>query len=178
VENVTDLWSWKVKITWDPSVLALVGSPTEGPFLQTAGSTFFAVAPSPAGEVSEVSCTLLAATGASGSGDLAYLTFEAVNASEYGITDITVASTVILGSGASHTVMPRFVAGGQVTVTLPGDVDGNRLVNIFDIVKMAGVYGKKYPNPLYNPNCDLDGDGDIDIFDIVTAAGNYGKSLP
>lgn len=65
---------------------------------------------------------------------------------------------------------------GSFLVTLPGDVDGNKNVNIFDIVKMAGVYGKNYPNPKYDPVCDLDNNGMINIFDIVMAAGNYGKS--
>ena len=65
----------------------------------------------------------------------------------------------------------------MVLVTIAGDVDGDRDVDIFDIAKMAGVYGVKEPNPRYEPNCDIDGDGDIDIFDIVKAAGNYGESL-
>jgi len=65
---------------------------------------------------------------------------------------------------------------GGLFVTLAGDVDGNRAVNIFDIVKMAGVYGIKNTDIRYDPYCDLDNDGDTDIFDIVQAAGNYGKS--
>jgi hypothetical protein len=65
---------------------------------------------------------------------------------------------------------------GWTFVTLAGDVDGNHSVNILDIVRMAGVYGVRLPDPRYNPNCDLDGDGDIDILDIVVAAGNYGQS--
>jgi hypothetical protein len=65
---------------------------------------------------------------------------------------------------------------GWVFVTIPGDVDRDRDVDIFDILHMAGVYGVKYPNPRYDPNCDIDGDGDVDIFDIVKAASNCGKS--
>ena len=65
---------------------------------------------------------------------------------------------------------------GTILVTLPGDIDGDRDVDIFDIVRMAGIYGVSKPDPRYDPNCDLDDDGDIDIFDIVKAAGNYGKS--
>jgi hypothetical protein len=68
------------------------------------------------------------------------------------------------------------LTGSSILVTIPGDVDGNRDVNIFDIVRMAGVYGTHSPDPEYEPNCDIDGDGDIDIFDIVIAAGNYGES--
>jgi hypothetical protein len=65
---------------------------------------------------------------------------------------------------------------GWTYLTMVGDIDGDRDVDIFDIVKMAGVYGIRWPDPRYNPNADVDGDGDIDIFDIVAAAANYGKS--
>lgn len=68
------------------------------------------------------------------------------------------------------------LVGGELLITLPGDVNGDRDVNIFDVVTMADAYQAKYPNPRYNPNCDIDGDGDIDIFDIVIAAGHYGDS--
>jgi len=65
---------------------------------------------------------------------------------------------------------------GWVFVTIPGDVDGDRDVDIFDIVSMAGVYGEVFPPVWPIPPPDIDGDGDVDIYDIVIAAGNYGKS--
>jgi hypothetical protein len=70
------------------------------------------------------------------------------------------------------------LSNGWVLVTLRGDTDADRDVDIFDIVRMAGCYGVKIPppNPRYDPNSDIDGDGDIDIFDIVMAAANYGAS--
>ncbi|UCG36077.1 MAG: hypothetical protein JSV64_05475 [Candidatus Bathyarchaeota archaeon] len=55
-----------------------------------------------------------------------------------------------------------------------GDADGDRDIDIFDIVRMATVYGVAEPHPDYDPACDWDSDGDIDIFDIVAAASNYG----
>jgi len=61
-------------------------------------------------------------------------------------------------------------------VTIPGDVDGNGEVNIYDIVTMSGAYGAQAADPEYEANCDLNGDGRIDIYDIVLAAGNYGKT--
>ncbi len=66
------------------------------------------------------------------------------------------------------------VTGIFVAVMIPGDVDGDNDVDIFDIVRMASVYGVKQPDPRYDPACDIDSDGDIDIFDLVIAAGNYG----
>jgi parallel beta-helix repeat protein len=57
-----------------------------------------------------------------------------------------------------------------------GDVDGDQDVDIFDFVRMAGVYGVKYPNPRYDRQCDMDLNGDINLFDLVKAAVNYGQS--
>ncbi|MCW3981451.1 MAG: hypothetical protein NWF11_08275, partial [Candidatus Bathyarchaeota archaeon] len=68
-----------------------------------------------------------------------------------------------------------FIAG-WLLVTISGDVDGDKDVDIFDIVKIAGVYGLSQPDPSYDANSDIDGDGDIDIFDIVAAASHYGES--
>ena len=67
-------------------------------------------------------------------------------------------------------------SNGWVVVTIPGDVDGDKDVDIFDIVPVADAYGSEEGQPAYNPNCDIDGDGDVDIFDVVIAAGNYGES--
>jgi len=63
---------------------------------------------------------------------------------------------------------------------LTGDLDGDRDVDIFDIVLFAGAYGSYPGHPNYKPEYDIDpppfGDGDVDIFDIVSAVGDYGKS--
>jgi len=65
---------------------------------------------------------------------------------------------------------------GWVFVTLPGDVDRDKDVDIFDIVSMASVYDEVFPPVWPIPPPDIDGDGDVDIYDIVIAAENYGKS--
>ena len=61
-----------------------------------------------------------------------------------------------------------------VLITFPGDTNGDRKVDIFDIVRMASGYGTTPSNPKYDPNSDIDGDSDI--FDLVIAASNYGTS--
>lgn len=65
---------------------------------------------------------------------------------------------------------------GWVLVTIPGDVEGDGDVDIFDIVKIAGVYGTETSDPQYDIELDVDCDGEIDIFDIVAAACHYGES--
>ena len=68
------------------------------------------------------------------------------------------------------------VTDGWVAVTIPGDVDGDRDVDIFDLVKMAQVYGTVEGHLLYTARCDIDDDGDVDLFDLVAAAVNYGRT--
>lgn len=67
---------------------------------------------------------------------------------------------------------------GPITVTIPGDVDGDFDVDIYDIVKICTAYGSKKGDPKYAPNCDINGDGKINIYDVVIACTNYGKTDP
>jgi len=65
--------------------------------------------------------------------------------------------------------------GGTVLVTMVGDVNGDRMVDIRDIASIAIRYGSKKGGPRYAANYDLDGDGAIDIRDIAAAARRFGK---
>ncbi|MGD6809094.1 MAG: PKD domain-containing protein [Candidatus Bathyarchaeia archaeon] len=80
VTDVSNLYQWVVKVTWDPTALSIVGDPEEIDFLQSAGQTLFNSAPGPDGELPEVTCSSIAAlaagTGVSGSGALAKFTFK------------------------------------------------------------------------------------------------------
>jgi hypothetical protein len=78
-------------------------------------------------------------------------------------------------SGETNTANNTVKADVQVEVTIPGDVDGNHVVNIQDIVKIASIYGLKRGNPLFNPNCDLNNEGRITILDLVTCTALYGQ---
>ncbi|MCK4434951.1 hypothetical protein KAU92_05620, partial [Candidatus Bathyarchaeota archaeon] len=62
---------------------------------------------------------------------------------------------------------------GWIFVTIPGDVDGDRDVDIYDVVKITGIYGSKRGDPQFNPNSDLDDDGQIKIYDVVRCTSHY-----
>ena len=66
--------------------------------------------------------------------------------------------------------------GGVVTVTTPGDVDGDFDVDIYDVVKITGIYGSNKNAPNFNPNSDLDDDGTITIYDVVRCTSHYGDT--
>jgi hypothetical protein len=68
--------------------------------------------------------------------------------------------------------------GGILTVTILGDVDGNFIVNILDVVKITGIYGVKRGEPSFNSNSDLDDNGVINILDLVKCTGHYGDKYP
>ena len=68
------------------------------------------------------------------------------------------------------------VIDGTILVTFAGDVNGDKCITIFDIVKIAGAYGAtNQAAPNYDPYSDVDNSYAVNIFDLVMAAGNYGK---
>jgi parallel beta-helix repeat protein len=67
---------------------------------------------------------------------------------------------------------------GWVTVTIPGDVDGDFDVTILDVVKITGIYALKQGDLGFNPNSDIDNDGVITILDVVACTTHYGQKYP
>ena len=63
-------------------------------------------------------------------------------------------------------------------VTIPGDVDADFNVDIFDVVKITGCYNKRQGDPLYDLGADIDENGIINIFDVVICTGHYGQKRP
>jgi len=79
--------------------------------------------------------------------------------------------------GETDTADNTFI-GPTVKIVWPGDVDGDRLVSILDVTTITGVYGSKYPNPLYKANGDIDDTGDIGILDVVLCTSQYARPIP
>ena len=60
---------------------------------------------------------------------------------------------------------------------LPGDVNHDYKVDIYDVVSLTSIYGSCVGDPDWNPKLDLRRDGRIDIFDVVIVTSNYGRSI-
>jgi len=66
---------------------------------------------------------------------------------------------------------------GYVTVTIPGDVDGNRNVDSNDMQLLAGAYGSSFGDVAFYANADIDCDGSVDSNDLYILARSFGKSF-
>ena len=88
----------------------------------------------------------------------------------------TLSAYALLAPGENNTAA-TFV-GGVVTVTIPGDVDGNGRVNMGDIVSLCAAFGSTAGQPNWNPNCDIENNGRVDMGDIVIACANFGRHFP
>jgi len=60
-------------------------------------------------------------------------------------------------------------------VILLGDINGDKIVDIFDAVLLSKASGSRPGSPNWDPRCDLNNDTIVDIFDAVLLAANAGK---
>lgn len=58
-----------------------------------------------------------------------------------------------------------------------GDLNNDNLVDIFDAILLANVFGTNSNSTNWNPYADLNGDGLIDILDAIEFGQYYGESL-
>ena len=66
--------------------------------------------------------------------------------------------------------------GGNVTVTIPGDINGDGTVDIYDAIILSAAYGSTPGSKNWNPNADINGDGIVDIYDAIILASAYGST--
>jgi hypothetical protein len=65
---------------------------------------------------------------------------------------------------------------GKVKIRLLGDVNGDRVVDITDLVEVIGAIGSYPGYPTWNEYADLNGDNRVDIVDLVLTIGNFGRT--
>jgi hypothetical protein len=68
--------------------------------------------------------------------------------------------------------------GGLISVTIPGDINGDFRVNLQDLVLLANAYGSKPGGTKWNPNADINGNNIADLADLVLMATHYGQHYP
>jgi hypothetical protein len=126
VSNVRDLGKWEMAISWNASVIDLDqtsgNAVAEGPFLRSANApTKFQFDPytSGSGVLSGVSCSILQAKGASGTGSVVYLRFKAIGK---GATSITINDAKLYDYMGRIIIPSPLLSPGKVYVSSGSDV--------------------------------------------------------
>jgi hypothetical protein len=68
--------------------------------------------------------------------------------------------------------------GGVISVTIPGDVNGDFTVDIYDAITLAGAYNSGPTSPNWNSNADINSDNIVDIYDAIILANHYNQHYP
>lgn len=75
-------------------------------------------------------------------------------------------------------ILNNFCYDGWVKITMVGDLNGDDIINIYDIVLAATAYDSRPGDPNWNPEADIAKPYEhVDIFDMVTIASKYGQTL-
>jgi hypothetical protein len=100
------------------------------------------------------------------------------NTSGFAIGNYTIWAYATSVPGETYTSDNNHVADGQTCVSIVGDLDCDRDVDLYDAVKLLARYGARQHQPLYDAVCDIDDDGDIDLYDAVALLAHYGQKDP
>jgi len=95
------------------------------------------------------------------------------NTSGLGYGNYFINATIDLISGEPSSAIK--IVGCWIPLSIPGDLNGDFDVDIYDAVRLVGAYNSHVGEPRFFANADLDEDGDVDIYDVVILAGNYGE---
>lgn len=76
--------------------------------------------------------------------------------------------------GETNTANNR-LTGGTIFVTIQGDANGDRKVNVLDLILVAIRLGIVPYSPQWNGNCDLNSDGTINVLDLIICAIHMGQ---
>jgi hypothetical protein len=84
----------------------------------------------------------------------------------------------VMGSTRDGTALYPTPVDAAITVTgstIPGDLNGDCLVDILDIMLVASHWNTAAGDPTYDARCDLNGDARVDIVDIMMVAAQWNQ---
>ena len=99
------------------------------------------------------------------------------NTSGFAYGNYTMRAVADTVTGETNTTNNSFT-DGKIYVSIPGDINGDGTVDVFDAVLLAGAAGSTPNTPTWNPNADINNDSLIDVFDAVILAGHAGEHYP
>jgi len=88
--------------------------------------------------------------------------------------DYTIKAVADTVPGETDTIDNTYI-DGVVRVVIPGDINGDGIVDIYDAMLLALRFGVLIVDRKWNPNADINGNAIIDIYDAIILAGHFGK---
>ena len=85
----------------------------------------------------------------------------------------TIKANATIVSGETDTIDNEFI-DGTVYIKVPGDANGDQVVDIIDLGMLGGSWGSRIGDLDYDPRVDFNQDGVIDIIDLGILGGYWG----
>lgn len=161
--TITDVTSSKVIVGEGYNVSISVTVANSGDFTETFNVTAYANTTSIG--IREVTL---------GAGSNTTITFE-WNTSGFPKGNYTVSALAIPVELEFYTA-DNTITNGVVMVTIPGDVNGDKVVEVRDLYIIGKVYNSIPTSPNWNPNADLNNDETVDTLDIEITSAHWGQS--
>lgn len=67
---------------------------------------------------------------------------------------------------------------GSVIIAIPGDINGDGIVDIYDAIVLSGTYNSVPSNRSWNSNADINCDNIVDIYDAIIVANHFNQHYP
>jgi hypothetical protein len=169
IANVTNLYTWQIQLSFDPTVLNCTNARyTENHVF--AGKEIVAVNPvinNTEGYVLYGCCLLGNEETFNGNGTLCQIQFTAMSSGKSALGFSGPEDTFLLDFGLNE--VPYGTRDGCVTVEegLHCDLNNDRKVDIADLSLAAKAFGSYSTYPRWNPTADINGDGTVNIVDLV-----------
>lgn len=180
VTDVTDLYSFQLNITWNNAILNCTGDLLNQTMDDLWGPNNWFAWPMGEGErinntVGQYTMMVSALDPAipfNGSATLDILNFTAIS---IGSTEIGFIYETILGNSTADEI-PHTQVNGTVTIRIPGDVNGDGVVDVQDLYLLGRAYGSTPGSPNWLALADINGDETVGIDDLLLLDENYGKT--
>jgi len=179
VQNTGDLSSYGLSLTLKPALVS-VSAIVEGTATRSDAAPGFWQIPvvahgSDAIRITDIAAIRDPSLAQAASGNL--LIGLRIRAERSGRLEV-VASDIRLSDSAGLSI-PARVSTLSVLIEPPplaGDVNGDGVVDLSDLVLVARSIGVRDPTALNRPSTDLNGDGTVDIADLLLVAQNFGRT--